>query len=56
MTIPNKMLELLYALTSGSYIYTFLATKNVSRKSDIDILQKRVDEIYKILLDMKDKK
>ncbi len=47
------MSEALFALVSGSYVYTFLSTRNAAKKADIDKLQDRVDKIYEILLELK---
>lgn len=46
------MTEWLFALITGSYVYTFASTLRVARKSDVDKLQERIDRIYELLLNM----
>jgi len=49
--MKDNMIEFLAALTSGSFVYTFLTTRGMASKSDISKLVERVDKIYELLLE-----
>jgi len=49
----NVALALAPLLVLGNYGYTYMATRGSAKKSDIEKLQTRVDDIYKLLVELR---